>query len=306
MESGICLSLPSSFLVCFYSFPLLFVCLCFFFLSLALFMSFYVLSFLGFLYVYFLLFFRWLFSLSPFIPPCLFFCLCLFFLPLALSLTVSLSLGFYLPPFLLSLSCSFSICLFFLSVALYLSVSSFLPWLSFCRQSPLIKNDPAIFFLTKMYIDPASQATDTLEDFWQLCSRLPQYACSQFLTDKDDSKLSSLHSAQYTPPLTRPTPPISPPPPLSVTPDHMRPLSPLSGRNSRVSNHELSLLDWLPPPAPCRSPTVPRRRSQPQQSSLLLPRSLTLTPRLPRNYMPSLPSTEDLTFYRCWYKICLN
>jgi hypothetical protein len=44
---------------------------------------------------------------------------------------------------------------------------------------------------------------------------------------------------------------------------------------------------------PCRSPTVPRRRSQP-----LPPRSLTLTPRLPRSYMPSLPSTDDLTFSR--------
>ena len=278
--------------------------------SLALFLSVFI-PFLCFVSVSVSFFSLWLFLclLCSFIPWFFIRIFSSFFSLAFLSQSLYSPLSFFLSLPLLSTSGSFAdrllalafIChlFFFLSLVLSLSASSFLPWLSFCRQSPLIKNDPAIFFLTKMYIDPASQATDTLEDFWQLCSRLPQYACSQFLTDKDDSKLSSLHSAQYTPPLTTPTPPISPPPPLSVTPDHMRPLSPLSGRNSRVSNHELSLLDWLPPPAPCRSPTVPRRRSQPQQSSLLLPRSLTLTPRLPRNYMPSLPSTEDLTFYRC-------
>ena len=66
-------------------------------LFLCLFMFFHSLVF----YTYIFFFFFAGFSLSV---PCLFFCLCLFFLPLALSLAVSLSLGFYLPPFLLSLS----------------------------------------------------------------------------------------------------------------------------------------------------------------------------------------------------------
>jgi hypothetical protein len=141
----------------------------------------------------------------------------------------------------------------------------------------------------QVFIDPENQQLDTLEEFWSLCSKMPQYTCSQFLTsleNKDDNKLT----------LSPETPAISlpPPPPPSVCSRNLKlSLPPLPDRSS--SSYELNLLDWLPPPVPCRSPTIPaRRRSQP-----LPPRSLTLTPRLPRSYMPTLSSTEDLTFSRC-------
>ncbi len=148
----------------------------------------------------------------------------------------------------------------------------------------------------QVFIDPEGQAVDTLEEFWSLCARMPQYSCSSFLTklpSKDDIIISS-SSTEHS--VASPTPPpLSPPPPPPSVRSRNNLTLPLAQPqpNLSSSSSDLNLLDWLPPPVPCRSPTVPRRRSQP-----LPPRSLTLTPRLPRSYMPSLPSTDDLTFSR--------